>query len=79
MRDFSASSIWNNMYDFRRKLHSTQSNYHYITAILKSQSSVSTKYFMHQVTSILKSGNKKAKTMRFKPETVRFWNMNDAI
>ena len=28
---------------------------------------------------MLKSGNKKAKTMRFKPETVRFWNMNDAI
>ena len=45
MRDFSASSIWNNMYDFRRKLHSTQSNYYFITAILKSQSSVSTKYF----------------------------------
>ena len=36
MRDFSASSIWNKMYDLRRKLHSTQSNYHFISAILKS-------------------------------------------
>ena len=36
MRDFNASSIWNNMYDLRRKLHSTQSNYHFISAILKS-------------------------------------------
>ena len=36
MRDFSASSIWNNMYDLRRKLHSTQSNYRFISAILRS-------------------------------------------
>ena len=79
MRDFSASSIWNNMYDLRRKLYSTQSNYHFITAILKSQNSVRKNIFKDQVTSMLKSGNKKAKTMRFKPETVRFWNMNDAI
>ena len=38
----SASSIRNHKYDFRPKLHDTKFNYHFITAILKSQNSIST-------------------------------------
>ena len=32
----SASSIWNNKYDFRPKLHDPKFNYHFIRSILKS-------------------------------------------
>ena len=34
----SASLIWNHKSDFGPKLHDTKFNYHFITAILKSQS-----------------------------------------
>ena len=37
-----ASSSWNDKYYFRPKLHDTKFNYHLITAILKSQNSLST-------------------------------------
>ena len=36
----SASSIRNQKYDLRLKLHDMKFNYHFITAILKSQNSV---------------------------------------
>ena len=34
--------IWSHKCDFRPKLHDTKFNYHFITAILKSQNLVST-------------------------------------
>ena len=40
-----ASSIWNHKYDLRPKLHDTKFDYQFITAILKSQNSVSTSLF----------------------------------
>ena len=46
MRDFkvkqvySKSLIWNHKYDFRAKLHDMESNYHFISFILKLQNSV---------------------------------------
>ena len=40
-RAHSASSIWNHKYVCRPKLHHTKFNYYFITAILKSQNSVS--------------------------------------
>ena len=39
------SSIWNHKYDLRPKLHNTKFDYQFITAILKSQNSVSTSLF----------------------------------
>ena len=38
----SASSIWNLKYDLRPKLNDKKFNYHFITAVLKLQNSVST-------------------------------------
>ena len=40
-----ASSIWNHKYDLRPKLHDTKFDYQFITAVLKSQNSVSTSLF----------------------------------
>ena len=40
-----ASSIWNHKYGLRPKLHDTKFDYQFITAILKSQNSVSTSLF----------------------------------
>ena len=40
-----ASSIWNHKYDLRPKLHDTKFDHQFITAILKSQNSVSTSLF----------------------------------
>ena len=37
---------WNHKFDFRPKLHDAKFNYHFITAILKSQNSVSTKILL---------------------------------
>ena len=42
MRD----SIWNHEYDIRPKLHDMKFNYHFITAILKSQNLVSTNIYL---------------------------------
>lgn len=36
----STSLIWNHKYDFRPKLHNRKFNHHFITSILKSQTSV---------------------------------------
>ena len=36
----SASFVWSHKYDFRKKLHHTEFNYHFITFILKTQNSV---------------------------------------
>ena len=44
----SASSIRNHKYDFRPKLHDTKFNYHFITAILKSQNSISTNILLSE-------------------------------
>ena len=72
----SARLIWNHKYDFRPKLHNTKFNYYFITAILKSQNSVS-----DLVSSMFKSGSKKAFTsnlvfktemMRYRTEMMRF-------
>ena len=72
MRDFSASSIWNNMHDLRRKLHSTQSNYHFISAILKFGRIQSVQIFYGSRGQYVEKRKFKAKTVRLKPETVRF-------
>ena len=47
-RERSASSIRNHKYDFRPKLHDTKFNYHFITAILKSQNSISTNILLSE-------------------------------
>ena len=44
----SASSIRNHKYDFRPKLYDTKFNYHFITAILKSQNSISTNILLSE-------------------------------
>ena len=36
----SASFVWSHKYDFRKKLHYTEFNYHFITSILETQNSV---------------------------------------
>ena len=48
LRPQSASLIWNHKYDFRQKLHDMKFNYHFITAILKSQNSVGTNILLIQ-------------------------------
>ena len=45
----SASSIWNHKYDFRPKLHSTQSNYNFIKSILKSRNFVALNFRFRSV------------------------------
>ena len=54
---------WNDKYDFRPKFHDMKFNYHFTTAILKSQNSVSRNILpIDQVAGLLKSGKKKAVT-----------------
>ena len=73
----STSLIWNDKYDFRQKLHNVEFNYHFFTAILKSQNSVSWKD---------ESGNAftshfvcEAEMMWFRTKMMWFKNRNDAI
>ena len=39
-------SIWNHEYDIRPKLHDMKFNYHFITAILRSQNLFSTNIYL---------------------------------
>ena len=62
-----AYPIWNHKYDLRPKLHDMKFNYHFITAILKSQY----QYFIDQVAGKVE---KKGCYISF-----CIWNRNDAI
>ena len=65
-----ASSIWNYEYDFRPKLHDAKFNYHFITAILKSQNSVNNNIFW-SISQFVEKRKQKAFTSHFVFETER--------
>ena len=50
-----ASSIWDQKFDLTLKLHDTKWNYHFITAILKSQNSIRTSsdWWWHQTSYLV--------------------------